>query len=243
MDFSTLLNLGLLGTGLYDKLRERREAEERAIAEATAMPPPVVFSDQQVAFFTRAVGPHRAFDHAIAEGILEDLTGRCLAPAPDPQLAQYGRAWIVIPWTEGYPTVPEVLGQAFADPSVVVLGSHSLIMLQSGSLAPMVIVVGPPSARFLALGAAPDRHGGVFAIIERPTAPEPVAETAPIPAPEPPPVPAASPEPFPPAPTLSDEERARLAAEAAPKNGAARPNGIAIPAEAPGDCAAATAEE
>ena len=200
VDFSTLLNLGLLGKGLFDTVQQRRDAEAQALAGAVPPPPPA-FPDHQVALFTRPVGPHRAFDHGIARSVLDLLMGRSLAPAPDPDLARFGRAWVVIPLTEGYPSAVQVLGEAFSDPSVVVLGSHSLVALDGGIPLTMVLLVGPPSSRVLALGPAPDRHGGLYAILEPPrseAAEQPPAEAALEPPVVTPPPEAAPPEPFPP---------------------------------------------
>lgn len=199
MDWTTLITLGLFG---WDKLEKRRE-DAALVAAESALPPPLVFSDQQVASFTSPRGPHRTFDPDVTIDILNQLSSRSAVELPDANLLQHGRAWIVTPLQEGQRLAIDVVLEAWADPSVAVLGSHSLVLLGNGSPAPMVLLVGPPAARLLAIGAAPDRRGGVFAMIERPQ----LAAAAEVEAP--PPVPAApdsavpaapepAPEPFPP---------------------------------------------
>lgn len=238
MDWSTIFTLGMFG---WDRIQKNRE-EAAAAEAAAALPPPLVFTDPQVASFTSACGVHRAFDPDVENDILTQLSSRSAVPLSDPMLSQHGRAWLVVPLVEGQRVALDVVLEAWGA-SATVLGSHSLVLLGNGHPAPMVLLVGPPASRILALGAAPDRHGGVFAILERPEVAQAASEPPPAQAPvahadvpfAPPDVPFAPPvevapvQPFPPAPAPASEESERLAADVAPKanrRDRARPNGI-----------------
>jgi len=196
---------------LVDKLREKR-AEEEKVRAALALPEPPKFTLAQVSRFTRVEGPVRAFDPDVAEGVLRHLASRSVIPVTsDPFLAQMGKVWRVVPLTNGLPSALDVVtaGHAEKDRGAVVLGSLSLVLLASGSLAPMVIVVGSPNSQILAVREDANQPGGKFAVLRAATA----TATAPIVTP-PPETPAAvdttAPTPFPPPPAVSPEQAAEL---------------------------------
>lgn len=197
---------------LVDKLREKRAEEERVRA-ALALPEPPKFTLAQVSRFTRVEGPVRAFDPDVAEGVLRYLASRSVIPVTsDPFLAQMGKVWRVVPLTNGLPCALDVVTAAHAerDRGTVVLGSLSLVLLASGSLAPMVIVVGSANSQILAVREDANQPGGKFAVLRAAAA---SIATAPIVTPPPEAVaPAAveTPTPFPPPPAVSPEQAAEL---------------------------------
>lgn len=206
------ITFGIL-TGVFflvDKIREKR-AEEEKLRVALALPEPPRFSLEQVCRFTRVDGPVRVFDPAPTKGMLSLLEYRSVIPVTsDPFLAQMGKVWRVVPLTNGLPRAIDVVTAAHADKDrgTVVLGSLSLVLLSSGSLAPMVIVVGGPNSQILAVREDANQPGGKFAVL-RPAGRDRTADVS-TPIVTPPPVEQPIAPLTPPVPSVSLEQAAEL---------------------------------
>lgn len=190
----------VLGTGLVwvlDKMRERASEEQKARV-AGVLPPPMRFTPEQLEMFTVVSGGVRAFMPDTNEVTLALLSARSLQPVPEPGLTRPGQqAWQVVPLASGWPTAIDIISQALQR-GATVLGSLSLVMLPSGSTAPMVILIGDADTAMLAA------EGGAFALLRNPaevqtgvmpeTAPaEAVAPVAPVEPPMPVPTPVVTP--------------------------------------------------
>lgn len=183
-----------LGITLLQKWWEKRQAEKAA----QALPPPPDFTPAQMNYFTRALpeegqgggqGRFRAFSVDTNHVTLMLLGARSAVPVKHESLQQYGQVWRVVPLQAGAPTALDVIQAAHRDPNQVVVGSLSLVLLPIGSPAPMILVVGPPSAQMLTVRegviAQPDgtKPAGAFAVLTPVVTPE---VEAPAPAPAPP---------------------------------------------------------
>lgn len=146
MDPFTVSIVGSLGLSLLKAMRDRRlevEARERE----NMLPAPLEFTREQVSRFCKEDRQVSVFDADVSEEMQRMLEVRSALAVRDPEIERLlglvggGQIWRVVALTPGLPIAAAVVKHAL-DEGRVACASHSLVLLSTGSLAPMAIVTG-----------------------------------------------------------------------------------------------------